>query len=1515
MSNFSVPLVPDDPTTVSPKMASEQAFYAVGQSGDATPIDTYDKAQTDLVQTGKSDYVDQQNEQWRSEHDINYKESVANILTDPTYSPEIKKSLVRNYALTNPPETSLRDRYIQKTAIVDDAVTSDDRLAQDQIVEQLPLRKQNNTIETINDKTVQGQESFLVKLNNVERPYRQSLHQIGSNILYSIPAGLAGIYQLIAEQDSGEAEALMREIQSHAYAPKDEQAQKITESVMAVANKLQIPAKTIGDFMYKTTKFWTQSPTASAIVATAGQLVLDPLNYTPFLITKGFGKTSKLTPRIPTDSPLAATEVANPSIAAKVAVEAIKEPTGKLVAAIQADKGEIIHDWVLPKIMPTEVGKLHPDLVAEIIKTDEALRTTFQDLRYDPNIINATEREAEVGRIFQVLKESRTPHYQQSNSLINETNSIFEGKAVFGRNGNSGYLRESDVNAAYDNLKASIEQLPKEEQGALKIVKEDGQHYIHWNWKREYNDIQDKMFGIDSIQTSIAGIDASNLARSSLGRWIFSTGKLPQWLEFGATRGIERAARLRKELTDTVRLHISNTPHKKELDYLINDAEAKGIDYYSPTKLQGMFPQLSSKEITELFTAHTWWRRAQQYNHNFMNRKVRHDLVSGNMKGLYDKAGNYLGPATDLVSSGELQNIAHVWDMDKGVPVKFNKEQTDVLGQTLVRLHNKVEDGSNIYHYGLIGRGTKLDLLPQEVLARIPGYSGRKWDEPFYVDVIPTKLNINGYSTTDKQGLHTYKRTVAAARTEIEANKIKAELETDPKYKDHKVIVRADRQDSWGKVMTDYQVHQEFLKHSMKRGEKLPSANGIARLEDRKVTLINTINSLSRMDAFNAWDEAFQKTFTKSFANFTQGKFPSYTTDISLGKVAGSVSREVEREFKTAIRLFEYYKQMKNTQTFGDYATTELYNGLADIFEKFKLPTEFNSIGFRLRGQHQNPLMIAKTIATFAFIHMNPIRQWIIQPAQQLEMYMINPQTASKNFANMMAIRMYISAENTKAMEHFKDVIMPMAMKAGQFAGEKDFLETVNAIKKSGVLQAIDMNSIVHGIINEVDRNLIENLPQKVFKDIEAVGKAVPRAMRTVGFDAAELTNRVGNWLQTKDMWITKNPGKSWKSKEALEQISAHATNLSGAMNRAGQLPYQQGALSIAFQFAAINQKMLINLLQDNSTLLTGWQRARLAAARMALYGAYYGIPGGAAIYYFVDRSKDEEIKKNAEVLKRGLADYTTNKMLAALTGDKVDLTISKIATPYADAGIPYLQVGWETIKMINGDKTGMRYPALSLGSNFLKAAQDINGWFVTREVNPNTAGQMFMEATEVASGFNNYTKGLVMLGIKDNVTRNGNQYGMQYSATEAYAKMLTGIGTQKEEDLWNLVEISKDKNKQIHDMASTIHQQMLNQKAKLDNGVIDVEAYQKGIQRFNSFINLLDPTHFDEADKIALIDQIARLDKKSYETIKQSVFMDVWKHIADHNSEEFMRTMDILRRSNDPETKKFIKALDEGTL
>jgi hypothetical protein len=1559
LDDFIVPPIEAERPLPSSKEASEQAFYAASAS-TGNPVADYTSAKMDLETTGESEFVNNVKSQWNQEQDAGNRQAIEGIIGDNTVSSEVKKAVLRHYSQSGYVPGNLKDRYIQKTAandILNDTVADQNR--QDWVVDNMKNRRAQmdyeqrqydianntdklksflggishlyqgagNTLGLVSDEEYKkGHEEFkkLSEANPLTTGIGHAVGLIGGGIAGAV----AGIPGMVLAGGSLAGMSKFAELGTNPNVTDEDRLNASLADAGMTGADFALPIfkaagilKTIALNGGGAVALGELNTTIQNKILEAypelQQKQFDPKSMTVNAVLGGligavFGRGARVnnTPSIPPGSPADVTKAANPKMAETLGAMALKDKSGIISEGLGAEKGSIVNDWVLPKL-DENIAKDNPDLAAKIHELDNQMEREFNDFRYDPNIVDATKRDQDAANIFQVIKENRGSYYQQSNSMVSlPSTGMSEGTMVFGPNATGKFLTFDEATEAAKNLAYSIKQLPESERGNLNIVgtgtdkkgKPVGPFHLEWKWNRVYDDISIRTFGPDSIQTSVLGMDVSSLARSALGRWLFPTGRLPNEVEQAAIRGIERNARLEDTFVTAFTKNIAHTKHGKELNTLINDAEELGIESFSKADMSAKFPDLSSREIDNLFETHTYWRRMQHYNHNFANRIQRNKLLNDDMKGVYDEAGNYLGAASPKLPAGT-KDIQTIWDYDLNKAIPFKPDEIANSGRKIVRLAEHIEEAGKVHEFGIVGGKTTLSLLPNEVLPRVPGYSPRMVKEPFFVDIRPNTLEVNGVRITDQEKLRNYSKTVGAAKNEYEARQIAKQAQAD--NPNHVVTVRPERQDTFGKVVTDYQVHNQMFKQSQKRGERLPSLHGPARIEDRLASLVKTAQSLSRIEAFSAWENSFRDAFTKGFGKFlSQGEFPQFKTDI---KPLENMGRAEKQEFDTAHRMFEFYSKMKTYETLGDHLWKKSLHNIADILEKWKIPA---GLLRDLGSQGNLAVKYPKMISSVAYIHMSPIRQWLIQPAQLMEMYAINPHTAANSFKDMMAVRMALSS-NATLLKPFAKIMKGYTSRMSSMPPE-EFHEVVEAIEKSGMLQSIDMNVLVHGIFKEVDRNLVENIPEKALKDLQNTIKALPRATRTVGFDAAELTNRVGMYLQAKALWHQQNPGKDWRTKEAKEAIAAEGMRLSGTMNKAGNLPYQEGALSVLFQFAAISQKLLMNLIQDNATIMSPAQRARLAAVRLSLYGAKYGLPAGAAAYYFIERSDDPDLKANAEVVKRGLVDYAANRLIASQIDPDTpsDLAISKSLTPYSEGFLPYLDVLHESWKLFDNKPAGPRYPSFSIASSFGKAVGQMQGWFTTREINGQGFKQAALEAAELASGFNNYSQGLLLLGMRDKVTANGNTVGDQYSLAEAYGKMFLGAQSQKEIDAYDSLNILGEHRAEKKQMAKDIHQSMMNIRNKI--GEDDFEQYAN---RLNSFISLLPEKQFTEQDKLELMDEIVKLDRNSYTTLKQSIFADVWKHHSNENNAAMTRVMDILRRSKNADTQNFVKLLDEGKL
>lgn len=1571
MDNFIVPPIEDEKAFPTEAEASDKAFYAAAAS-DENPVENYYNAKMDLQTTGSSEFVDVAEKRWKDEQDKGTRDAVESVIADPTIDRGIKLGVLQQYSMSGYIPKSLKDRYIQKTAAnTDNEVTITQKEQQDWVVSNLERRRAQMNV-SARQKDIDDHQSKLQSfLTGVEHLYKGAGNTLGlvsdedyesahkeynkfkavnpistglghavGLIGAAVPAALAGPFAGVAGaaaiggglsgaskfaelgQEGVDEDARVNAALADAGMTGVDfalpifkaagllKAMIINGSGAVAINELSISAQNTILEAYPELK----------------QANLDPANITVSavfggLIGAAFGRKANLDldananlkgTKVPAGSPADATATANPSVAIQTGMAALKDPSGALAKAFGASKGQIVSDWALPKIDDAELDKVNPNLSRELMAIDEDMRQLFEDFRYDPNIVNATKREEDNAAIYEIMRETQGVKYQPANSTF-VPGEITEGRMVFGPNEDGFFMHYNEAWEAATNLAEMIKKsIPESERGELRIVGtgEDemgrrlGPFKLEWNYKKEYDDHAIQAFGPDSIKTTFLGFDVSGLARSSAGRAFFPTGRLPKEVEKGAIRAEERGARLERGFIKLFDELISKTPHKQELDELINDAEELGKDAFSKAEISSKFPNLKESEVDNLFETHTYWRRMNHYFFAFANRQQRNELVQKKMSGVYDGSGNFIGSASKEIPAEDLKKIDTIWDYEKGAPVAFKAEDAEAAGQTVVKVNESIQNGIDRYEYALVGGNHKLDMLPAEVLPRIPGYSPRVVKERFFVDAIPTKLRINGKLVTDPAVLREHSQTIAASRTSRDGDKIKASMSDS--YPDHDLNVRPERRDTYGSVITEMQVHTQMFKQAKRRGERLPSLNGPARIEDRLSSAVTMAKSLSRMGAWEQWEQNFIDSYKKGFKQFLpKGEFPTLKTDITPMK---NMSADESKAFKNALRLWEYYANQKNYETLGDHLWKKNLHNVADVLEKWRIPAGYIR---DIADKGNLGVTIPKKLSTIMYIHMAPLRQWLVQPAQLAEMHLINPTTFAKSMHDLLLTRMYLSSVlHGKTQKAYEDTILKLVSKSGDV---DDFKATIQAIQKSGMIEGIDMNVLVTGFFKQVDRNLVENTFEKVSRDAAALATSPMKLARSYGFDAAELTNRVGLFLQTKQQWMRKNPDKDWNTKENIEEIAYEAMRLSGTMTRPGNLPYQEGALSAVFQFAAISHKLTMNLLQDNATILSPKQRAALAVTRLGLYGVEAGAIGGAMLYSWIDTSDDPILIESADLVRRGLMDAATNKLIASVVDPDTptDLAVTKGMSPYSEHFLPYFDVMMEMTKLFDDrPSTNPRFAAVGMAGSFVKTVREMQGWFTGREINAENFKMAALEAAELAAGMSHITQGYLMLGLQEKVTANGNPIGMQYSKMEAYGKMLFGINSLKEQHLYDaLTTLGNHKNAKDQ-IAKDIHQTLVN----IENKIGD-RTEADTMNQVKSYISFLPESQFSKQDKIDILGTIMQLQKSQYKSLNESFMTKLLTRNQQDQVDSDHKAMNQIGRSQDPKTQMILKNWKEGNL
>jgi len=1230
---------------------------------------------------------------------------------------------------------------------------------------------------------------------------------------------------------------------------------------------------------------------------------------------------------VPPSSVAEAEKFGNTKEAAKDAAEIVGTGNSKKANVKTGGKtvAAYVHDWINPKTYKMVDGNetpLQPDTASELntwtARSDEEIKELFENTRYDAFLQDADLRRANVKRVEEVRADIGGPKYNQPNSMVNADFSA--GQDVYTPRSGGVYKTEAGAHQAMKKLEKSIESSGLKKDGQLGLLTKDGGWVIAHEWKFEYDPLSVGTLGVENVK--VLGMDFTGISRSRLGDFLFPTGR-HQKMEGGAFRSIERKALIKNTFAREFHSTVRGLKHKVEFDKLIREAEELGKDNFTLIELKKMYPHLKRAEIEAVAVTWAKWRRVIDQMYNFTARQDRQAKEAAGFRGVYAKnEGKAIGLATDKIDTKELVALdkdgTYVWDYATDTKIKYNKAKFEKEGKTIVKPYESLGGKGESFEFGVVGDTTRLHHLPAVTLPKVEGWSPRHSKENIYVDMHPASSHINGHKVIDQDILYKkLKTTPAAARTWAEAEEIAIQLKAD--NPDMVFTPRRERMHRVDQIAEAMEVNGAALKESKHRGDKrLQSLNGEARYEDRFVSMQRSIDSLAQTEAFTHWDIAVQKSFMDRYGELVDGVFPSSRTHI---KMKGEPSLAKEKLVKEALRNFDYYSNQKQLKTYGDFNWESFFHGTADVFEtwdaKFLSKNAKRDIPDLLRrlGDKGNLLTTTpKSLGSVLYIHLNVPRQHIIQPAQVREMWVVAPNSADVSFKKAQAMRFMITTMDEFHHPNAKVVDILTENKLSGLS-KKELMEDFAALKKSGLLDSLDRNELVRDVANDSQRMLMESGWQKTGRMIhDPFSKGVGLA-RKAGFDAGEMTNRLGMWYQAKSLWQQQNPKLDWRTQRNQEIIALEGVRLAGGMSRAGSLPYQRGSASVMLQFMAIGHKLTMNTIQSNATIMTPKLRAKLAAARLTAYGFHAGLPAAALLAHTYDLFESEPLFDNSpetrRVLEHGVMEYTVNGAMSFLFDQEgkgvTDLSISESLSPYHEYGLPYIGTAVEWFKLFNGNqRSNPRFPIVSIAGSMGTTVNNIQSMFHVQDISsPELLGRAINEVALLGSGYKNITKGLLMASTNRIIDANGNDLGVTITATEAFAKML-GFRTNKEIDLWDGVLTIMEQKQVERDIIENISKQWVNISKIIGKDPKEVSRRMHSMSSLFTVINkggMLSPDA-----EYRIMNAVLNRDLKRAQSGQDSLLAELWKSNSDEINGNMKKLEMLVADSKNPKIKEFYR-------
>jgi len=405
---------------------------------------------------------------------------------------------------------------------------------------------------------------------------------------------------------------------------------------------------------------------------------------------------------------------------------------------------------------------------------------------------------------------------------------------------------------------------------------------------------------------------------------------------------------------------------------------------------------------------------------------------------------------------------------------------------------------------------------------------------------------------------------------------------------------------------------------------------GRSNLVDPLEAVGQQIGQMSQRVSTRRYLETIKTRWMKNYGRYLdlpRDHFGREMTPANASKVVGKggVNTKMVGEART---MLNHITVLENGYINGiDAGWKSVMSGMSDWMGTLggtKLEKAFNA------ASKEAPMAELKMVTFKLLLGSNPFRQLVIQSAQNIQLLAINPKyVTTKMIPDLL--------EMTKAQYGWK--------------ASAEGTELWNDIRNSGVLQAIDSNSLV--------RSEMMRLADITLKDkaLTLAGKPLD-FLQKVGFDVAEEHVLIFSWMAHRDMAISA--GKNFKSARVQEETLAAARAFTYNMNRGGEMAYNKNTLSLITQFFQVQHKAM-SAMSFNKNLSVK-DRVKLLGFNTVAFGV--SATPFAALYALIPESVGVggERTDNQQLLVDGLIDVAFNKVLSTLSGQDVEIDFSDLA-------------------------------------------------------------------------------------------------------------------------------------------------------------------------------------------------------------------------------------------------------------
>lgn len=812
-----------------------------------------------------------------------------------------------------------------------------------------------------------------------------------------------------------------------------------------------------------------------------------------------------------------------------------------------------------------------------------------------------------------------------------------------------------------------------------------------------------------------------------------------QLLELGKdyAQSYKRLSKEQKDLFDAYRLEAN----EKSLRFSVSNLRARGF----------------SNDAVDTMRK---WKTITDTMYELENIDVNRTLRLRGWERFVDQSNDTDIVVKNLPNRGFGDGIK-VYDTEQNIIRVAGKKEIDELyanGGNVAQTRSQTTVGDDSFNYILVkqkseGSYTRAINDTDRTLSYRDGYYPVRYTDPIFI----TKKVTNPDGTS-------YTKAIATSGTYNDANQLIERLRTTDNSLDADGKSVYEMRPNFRKGSTEYEEAEwSSLVSSGRstqriRGQRLESANtrttdmNLTHIESPEESLVHSIRSLAARTAFRDWVETSKAKWMRQYGDLIdkvdgyKTLWPESRTMIAQGKVGDSY------RVANAKATWAYIHSMEAG-----------YVNLIDDFSKNFFRSMANVVGEKGWGwlekglgavSEGSPLSFARRKAFRLLLASNPLRQLPVQAMQALPVLMATNPLAIPKISMQMIMLDYVKNGGDA------DSFMKVLAKAATGMNAAQARKLAKDWEASGFEASVEANTLIRDQMGSlVDRTLWDKARGVLRKPLDFTQK--------IGFNKGEEILMRSIWLSEYDLAL--KAGKKLDA-EGLDELNARVRNLTLNMNKAGELPYNQNALSAALQFFQAPHKAFSQILLGHKGL-TGKDRRQLAAAYVLTYGTGAGwvtdmvMDGLAASGLPLDQDAKE-------VLEGGLFNLAMNAALSTLYKEEVEVDFSDSLRLISAPDFMFWEdlIGSEVSEVLSGSASA----SLVFGSNprvtnFVN--QMMRPFVVDWDKKPEElmlTGQSFLK---MFSGASNIFKAMYAVKFERHMTARGRVTDYNVNMVEAMAK------------------------------------------------------------------------------------------------------------------------------------------------